>query len=344
MVGIPVGQRLLVELRSALEQGTADGGDDQDANEGHLKAGGEELAGIEQQQSQSSGAQSVDHGAAAIEKARGEINGANQSGAPDGRAYFREECVGHAKAESAERGRNFAEAQAAQRPEDDERQNAHIHSGDDQNVIRAGALEVCASVAVDESSFADDHGVDEGGLARRPQLVHLGDDAAVDARAPVLHAAAGKARKKFDVLSLRGAQSCDSVGREIFLVVESARIAEVAWRFQAGRESNALAAVQEAHGVGGRCEVFVGVGLGSTGVGARTIDRYANSGVNRELIAGFGCDGFGFHIGGLPQVSEAALSHATVASDVGYDLDFAAVGEGLDAVVELRGGSAQLDV
>ena len=91
-------------------------------------------------------------------------------------------------------------------------------------------------------------------------------------------------------------------------------------------------------------EVFVGVGLGSTGTRARTIDRYANSGVNGQLLAGFRCDGFGFHVGGLPQVFETAFSHATVASYVGYDLNFAAVGEGLDAVVELGGGSAQLDV
>ena len=173
-------------MRSALEQGTADGGDNQDANEGHLKAGGEELAGIEQQQPQGCGAKSVDHGAVAVEQARAEIDRAHQRGAPDGRAHFSKKSVSNTETESAERGGDFAEAQSTQRPENDERQNADVHAGDDKNVIGAGALEVGASVAVNEGAFADDHGVDEGGFARRPQLVHLGDDAAVDARAPVL--------------------------------------------------------------------------------------------------------------------------------------------------------------
>lgn len=47
-------------------------------------------------------------------------------------------------------------------------------------MIGAGALEIDAGVAVNEGFFADDHGVDERGLRRRPERVHFGDDARVN--------------------------------------------------------------------------------------------------------------------------------------------------------------------
>ena len=66
-------------------------------------------------------------------------------------------------------------------------------------MIGAGALEVDARVTVDEGFFADDHRVDQGGLARRPQFVDLGDDSTVQAAAPGGDPAAGKAGKAFDI-------------------------------------------------------------------------------------------------------------------------------------------------
>jgi hypothetical protein len=66
--------------------------------------------------------------------------------------------------------------------------------------------------------------------------------------------------------------------------------------------------------------------------------------MNRGWLAGLGCDRFCFHVSGLPEVSEAALLHAAAAGYVGNDLDFASAGKGLDAVVELGGNCAELDV
>jgi hypothetical protein len=76
-------------------------------------------------------------------------------------------------------GGNVPDPQAAQRPEDDERENAHVHSRHHQNVIRAGALEVDARIAVDQCLLADDHGIHQRRLARRPKLLHPGNCAGV---------------------------------------------------------------------------------------------------------------------------------------------------------------------
>ena len=60
-------------------------------------------------------------------------------------------------------------------------------------MIGAGALEIDASVAIDESVFADDHGVNECGLRRGPERVDLGDDAGVNASAEEFETAADEA-------------------------------------------------------------------------------------------------------------------------------------------------------
>ena len=67
-------------------------------------------------------------------------------------------------------------------------------------MVRARALEIDARVAVDEGFFANDHRIDEGGLTRGPELVNLGDDAAMQAAAPPGDGASRKAGEPFDAL------------------------------------------------------------------------------------------------------------------------------------------------
>ena len=51
IVGVPMGKSLAVELGSALQERQADRGHNEDAEKGHLEAGGEDLARIEYEQS-----------------------------------------------------------------------------------------------------------------------------------------------------------------------------------------------------------------------------------------------------------------------------------------------------
>ena len=50
IVGVPVGEGLAVEAGGALDEGQADRGYDEHAEKRHLETGGEELAGIEDEQ------------------------------------------------------------------------------------------------------------------------------------------------------------------------------------------------------------------------------------------------------------------------------------------------------
>ena len=54
------------------------------------------------------------------------------------------------------------------RPEHRERQNADVDPGDDQNVIRAGALEFGLDVAAKEGASADQRRLHQGATLARP--------------------------------------------------------------------------------------------------------------------------------------------------------------------------------
>ena len=252
VIGVPVSERLAVELRSALYERQADRGDDEHAEKCHLEAGGEELARIEYEQSESGCAERVDHGAVAVKQARAQVDGAHQRGSPHGRAHFGEEGVGDAE-ENRQQGRgNVGEAQAAKRPENDEGQDGYVHPGDYEDVIGAGALEIDSGVAIDEGLFADDHGVNQRGLRRGPERVHLGNDAGVNAGAPEFEAAADEAGEQLHVFSFRGAQGRDAVRGEVALIVEGSGIAEVARQLQLDGQAEAFAVAEEAHRTGRR--------------------------------------------------------------------------------------------
>jgi hypothetical protein len=91
------------------------------------------------------------------------------------------------------------------------RQDADIHPRNDEDVVSAGALKVEAGIAVDEGVFANDHGINQGSVARRPEFVHFRDDPVVQAAAPGSEAAAGKAGEAFDIFHFGRAQGRDVV-------------------------------------------------------------------------------------------------------------------------------------
>ena len=65
--------------------------------------------------------------------------------------------------------------------------------------------------------------------------------------------------------------------------------------------------------------------------------------MNRFALARGGLDLFGFDIDCLSDFVEATLLQASVARDMGGDLEFLPVGVGIDAGVETRCGSARTE-
>ena len=186
-----------VRLRRVLENGNTDGGDDQDGKECELETWIEEGARVDEEESESGDADGVEHAALAIKKARGEVEGEHEGGAPDGGSGVGEKGVSDGYEHRDDADCRFAERGATEEPEDYDYEDAEVHPRNDQDVIGAGALEVNASVAVDEGIFADDHGVDERGVARGPEAVDMFNHAGMDAGAEEFELGAGESRKDF---------------------------------------------------------------------------------------------------------------------------------------------------
>ena len=93
----------------------------------------------------------------------------------------------------------MAQPQAPQSPKHNKGQDADVHSGHDQDVIRARALKIGPRVAVDKGFLADNHRVNQGCLPLRPEFMHLCDDAAMDPASPQGHAVSGESRKGCDI-------------------------------------------------------------------------------------------------------------------------------------------------
>ena len=195
--GIEGAESAEIGLRSALENGNTDGGDDQDGEECELETWVEEGARVDEEESESGDADGVEHAALAIEKARGQVEGEHEGGAPDGGSGVGEEGVGDGYEHRDEADCRFAERGATEEPENYDYKDAEVHPGNDEDVIGARALKVDASVVVDEGVFADDHGVDECGVVRRPEAVDMFDHAGVDAGAKEFEAGARESGKNF---------------------------------------------------------------------------------------------------------------------------------------------------
>jgi len=210
-------------------------------------------------------------------------------------------------------------------------------------VVSARALEVGAGVAVNEGLFADNHGVDQGGLARWPEFMHFGDDCAVQVVAPGSDAVAGEAGETFDILYFGGGQRGDAMVGEIALVVEGTGIAKIARQLEFGGNADAVAVMQDRQG-GGAGRIRFGGFFGSRIIRARAINAEADAGVYGCALARLGLHLFGFEVDGLFDFVEAALLQVAVTQDVGGDQEFLAIGVRLNAGVEARGSSARLHV
>ncbi len=101
-----------------------------------------------------------------------------------GRAKIGEKGVSPGQHQCEDRGPRLAERQSAQQPEDRERQDADVDSGDHQDVIRAGALEVGLDVAAEEGAPADQRCLHQRAALARPQLVDVLQHAAPRGAAP----------------------------------------------------------------------------------------------------------------------------------------------------------------
>src|SRR5579859_7145438 len=223
----------------------------------------------------------------------------------------------------------MGKAKAAERPEDDEGEDADVHAGDDEDVVSTGALVVGAGVAIDERLFADHHGVKQSGFARRPELVNLGDNSAVETAAPGGDAAAIETWEWFDGIGFRRGEGGDPPIGEIGLIVEGSGIAEVVRESEFGVEADAVAVAEFVLGIGG------GVSWSSV-VWARGIDAEVDARMDVDGLSRVGLELFGFNVERLTSLARASLLDQSVAGDVGGDLSFLSCGVGLDGCVEVR--------
>src|SRR5579859_201644 len=167
------------------------------------------------------------------------------------------------------------------------------------------------------------------------------DDCAVQSAAPEFPAAANAAGKHFYVLKFGRAQRCDAAIRKIALVVECSGVAKVAWQLQFRGETKALAEMEDAHSSdrAGRRGSY-----GGFLIGLLAIDTEPDTGMNLGNVAEVSGYSFAFDIERLAGFSEAAGLKAAIARDVSDDLKFLAICVGLNASVEARRGSAELNV
>ncbi len=133
--GVGVGQE------AALAQRYRDAGDGDDGEEGHLEAGLEESARRPDEDDERGGAEGVERIALAREQAGDEEDGGHQQRALHGDAEAGEQRVGEGQGEREQRREAFAEMQAAGEPEEQAGEQRDVHSGDDEEVEGAGALE-----------------------------------------------------------------------------------------------------------------------------------------------------------------------------------------------------------
>src|SRR5262245_14327829 len=132
-------QSASVGLRSAIEDGQADRGNQQHGKKGQLKAWSQERSGIENQQGEGSAANGIQYGAIAINETRAEIDRQHQRGAPNWCSDVGKKGVGDREKDDGASGVKVRNMEAAQDPEDDKGEDSDIHSRNDEDVVRAGA-------------------------------------------------------------------------------------------------------------------------------------------------------------------------------------------------------------
>ena len=97
----------------------------------------------------------------------------------------------------------LTERQLTQEPEDCEGENADVDAGNNQNVIRAGALEVGLDIASKESAAADQGCLHQRAPFPRPQLHDMSQRTAPGRVAPKANAAADETGQHFNIAGAR---------------------------------------------------------------------------------------------------------------------------------------------
>ena len=148
----------------ALVEGDGEGGDGEDDHEGHLEAGFEEGAGVEDEDGEGGGAEGVEGGDLAVEPAGDEVDGRHEQGALGGDGEAGELGVGEGDEDGDEDGGAFGEAEAAEEPEEGGGEQGDVQAGDDEEVEGSGALEGEAEGVGEVGAVAEEHGVEHGGV------------------------------------------------------------------------------------------------------------------------------------------------------------------------------------
>ena len=166
---------------AALAERHGDARDGDDGEEGHLEAGLKESTRRPDEDGERGGAEGVEGVALAGEKAREEEDGGHQEGALHGDAEAGEQRVGVGEGEGEEGCEPVAQAQPAGDPEDQAGEQGDVHSGDDEEVEGAGALEAEAQLMGEAGAVAEEHCVEHSGVvggeaeARRKAAVRGGE-------------------------------------------------------------------------------------------------------------------------------------------------------------------------
>jgi hypothetical protein len=286
-------------LRRAFQNRYAHRRNQPDAQERQLEAGSEQHLRIHNHETERGRTNSIEHRFLAIKQPRPEVQSEHQRRSPDGRAQRGQQGIRHHERDGDRSREKVVDPQPPQKPERNQRENAHVHPRDHQYVVGARALEVRADGAVDECVFTNHHGVHQRGLARRPQGVDFVDDAAMDSRPPEFGPAADKAGKNLNACSLGRGQSDDPVFQKVAAVIKRARVAIVARRRNLGRKPQPLPVGEHSDGRSACFPIQLALQL-------LLVDINAQAGTVRKSLVASG-DLFGLDLDPLPEAAGTVL-------------------------------------
>src|SRR5262249_11760613 len=102
--------------------------------------------------------------------------------------------------------------------------------GDYEDVVGAGALEVCLDIPAKEGAPADQRRLHQRTALARPELGNVGQSASANTASPQADAAPQEAGENFYVGGMRGAGQPDTLLSEVTDQVQRASIAVISWQ------------------------------------------------------------------------------------------------------------------
>ena len=155
------------------QDGRGDPRDRNDSQERQLKAGFKQRSRIHQQNSERRHAQRIQPGAISEQQTGEQVNIQRDGRPHDRRTEVGDERITPGEKDCQDCGPGLAERQAAQQPEDCKRQDADIDSGDDEDVIRSGPLEVRFDLAAKERTPTNESRLHQRSRLARPKLIDV---------------------------------------------------------------------------------------------------------------------------------------------------------------------------